>query len=214
MQRGSLDIHLVLAEAAALANEAGLANLSLKALAERLNIKSPSLYNHITSLDELKQELMAYGWGELCRQLEGVLIGESGDEALSIACSTFYEYAVRNPGVFEAMAFCNRNDGRMNTEASRAFMGMLIKVLGKRNIREENACHVMRLVRSFIEGFALLVNNRAFDESQYAVRESFDFGVGVILDCLHKLESEEKNADGPASGPSFHGEEETACLIF
>ena len=61
MQRGSVDIHLVVAEAAALANEAGLSALSLKALAQRLHIKSPSLYNHISNLDELKQELMELG---------------------------------------------------------------------------------------------------------------------------------------------------------
>lgn len=187
MSKGNVDRHLVIMEAAALANEVGFSNVTLKLIAERLNIKTPSLYNHIASLEDLKQELMAYGWQEFTGRLAEVLIGESGDEALRLGCSTFYEYAVENPGVFEAMAFSNSNDGRMKTEASEEFMRILFKVLGKRNIGEENAGQVMRLARSYLEGFTLLVNHGAFDTT-LPLKESFDFGVGVIIDCIHKLE--------------------------
>ena len=198
MPRGNVDKHLVIAEAAALANEIGFSNVSLKLLAERLNIKTPSLYNHIASLEDLKQELMVYGWQDLSGRLAEVLIGESGDEAIRLGCSAFYAYALQNPGVFEAMAFSNRNDGKMNTEASREFMRILFKVLGKRNIGEENAWHVMRLARSYLEGFALLVNHEAFDLSQVPMKDSFDFGVEGIIDCIHKLEAEEERAGGTA----------------
>ena len=191
MPRRGLDRHLIIAETADLANEIGFSNVSLKLLAEKLNIKAPSLYYHFSSLEELKQELMVYGWEELCGKLTEVLIGESGDEALRLGCNTIYDYAVNNPGVFEAMAFSNKNDRRMNMDASREFMRILFKVLGKRNIGEKNAFHVMRLARSYIEGFALLVNNRAFDTSQYPLKESFDFGVEFIINSIHRLETEE-----------------------
>ena len=36
-----------------LADEKGLNNVSLKAVAQKLNIRTPSLYNHIESLDKL-----------------------------------------------------------------------------------------------------------------------------------------------------------------
>ncbi len=58
MGRGCVDKQLIIAEAAALANETGFFNVSLKLLSKRLNIKAPSLYNHITNLEELKQELI------------------------------------------------------------------------------------------------------------------------------------------------------------
>lgn len=35
-----------------LADEKGLNNVSLKAVAQKLNIRTPSLYNHIESLDK------------------------------------------------------------------------------------------------------------------------------------------------------------------
>ncbi len=82
MARAGLDKDIVIRKAAELANETGFENLSLKTLAKELNIKSPSLYNHIGSLEELKQELMLYGW----KQLEVVILGAvsevSGYEAI------------------------------------------------------------------------------------------------------------------------------------
>ena len=194
MPKGYVDKHYVIAETAALANEVGFSNVTLKLVAERLNIKAPSLYNHITGLDELKQELMAYGWGGLTGKLMDVLIGESGDEAIRLAGNAFYEYAIANPGVFEAMAFTKRNDGSMNTEASQEFMRILFKVLGKRNIGQENAEQVLRLARSYLEGFVLLALHEVFDTTRIPLKESFDFGVDTIIDCIHKLEEEKSRS--------------------
>ena len=194
MGRGCVDKQLIIEEAAALANETGFSNVSLKLLSERLNIKAPSLYNHITNLEELKQELAAYGWEELTGKLTEVLIGEAGDEAIRLGCCTFYDYAVANPGVFEAMAFCNGSDGKTDTDASEKFMSILFRVLGKRNIGEKNAYHIMRLARSYIEGFALLAGNEAFDTAKYPLRESFEFGVEAIIESIHRLEKQNDNA--------------------
>ena len=43
---------LVIETACRIADEQGLNNLSLKAVAEKLNVRTPSLYNHIKSLDD------------------------------------------------------------------------------------------------------------------------------------------------------------------
>ena len=45
----------IIETAANLSNKAGLENLSLKMIAEELKIKSPSLYNHVSSLDDIKK---------------------------------------------------------------------------------------------------------------------------------------------------------------
>ena len=65
MAKNIISDELIIETAARLSNEVGLDNLSLKIIAEELNIKSPSLYNHISSLDEIKERLMLYGWKEL-----------------------------------------------------------------------------------------------------------------------------------------------------
>ena len=48
-----------------LADEKGLNNVSLKAVAQKLNIRTPSLYNHIESLDNLLLEVAHNGMRDM-----------------------------------------------------------------------------------------------------------------------------------------------------
>ena len=61
MSNNSISDELIIETSAILSNKIGLENLSLKMIAEELGIKSPSLYNHVSSLDEIKERLMIYG---------------------------------------------------------------------------------------------------------------------------------------------------------
>ena len=51
----------VIKTASDMADRNGLHNVSLKAIAENLGIRTPSLYNHIGSLDELLREIAHSG---------------------------------------------------------------------------------------------------------------------------------------------------------
>ena len=58
-----LDKKTIIEAAANMADERGIANVTLKVLATELGVKSPSLYKHFSGgLDELNKELMLYGW--------------------------------------------------------------------------------------------------------------------------------------------------------
>lgn len=46
MSKNNISDELIIETSACIANRVGLDNLSLKLIAEELNIKSPSLYNH------------------------------------------------------------------------------------------------------------------------------------------------------------------------
>lgn len=68
MARAGIDKKQIVEKAALLANEMGLENVTLKVIADAFGIQTPSLYNHIKSLDDLKKGLMLYG----IKGLEGV----------------------------------------------------------------------------------------------------------------------------------------------
>lgn len=72
----------IIETAANLSNKAGLENLSLKMIAEELKIKSPSLYNHVSSLDDIKKQLMLYGWKQIETLTIEAAVGVTGYEAL------------------------------------------------------------------------------------------------------------------------------------
>ena len=186
MPRGNLDKTKILEAAAALANEISVKKLSLKQLAQKLNIQPPSLYNHVQSLDHLRLDLAAYGWDQAGARIAEALIGVSGDEAIRRACSVFYEYAEENPGVFEAMVYYNRENRTAGGEPDR-LTGILYRLCRARDIAETDAVHVLRIFRSNIEGFALLTRHGVFPADETA-RESFFYGVEFLIAGIRQLE--------------------------
>ena len=64
--KAGLDKKTIIEAAANIADKEGIANVTLKVLANELEVKSPSLYKHFSGgLDELNKELMLYGWRSL-----------------------------------------------------------------------------------------------------------------------------------------------------
>lgn len=56
-------------------NKDGLNKVSLKVIAEKLGIRTPSLYNHIESLDDLLLEVAHKGMREMNSQMIKATIG-------------------------------------------------------------------------------------------------------------------------------------------
>lgn len=182
-----LDKNLIVEKAAQLANEFGLESVTLKLIAEEYGIQTPSLYNHIKNLEDLKKRLMLYGWKNLEEKLLLAVVGVSGYDALRAMCYAFYEYATSNPGVFNAMLWYNKFQDEETVEATKKLFCVLFKIMGILNISEENINHLIRTFRGFLEGYALLVNNGAFG-NLISIRESFELSVEVLLDGIRYLD--------------------------
>lgn len=67
-----------------LADEKGLNNVSLKAVAQKLNIRTPSLYNHIESLDNLLLEVAHNGMRDMNERMMKIAVGKIGKEAIKL----------------------------------------------------------------------------------------------------------------------------------
>lgn len=89
MPKNNISEELIIETSAHISNEIGLDNLSLKIVAEELNIKPPSLYNHISGLDNIKEKLMIYGWKQIENKMIDSAVGVAGYEALKNMCYAF-----------------------------------------------------------------------------------------------------------------------------
>lgn len=189
MARAGLDKKIVIETTAKLANEVGLDHISLKLVAKELGVQTPSLYNHIESLDDLKKGLMLYGWRQLEENLLLSVVGVSGYDALREMCYAFFEYATSNPGVFNAMLWYNKFQDEETLNATKKLFVVLFKIMGTLNISDESINHLIRTFRGFLEGYALLVNNGAFG-NPISIKESFELSVEVMLAGIKTLEEE------------------------
>lgn len=187
MARAGLDKNIVIEKAAELANQIGLDHIQLKTLAESLNIQPPSLYNHIKGLDDLRRELMLYGWRKMEERMLEASAGVNGYAAWEAICRAFYQYATENPGVFSAMLWYNKyRDDEMQGSTDKLF-SVCFQIAAAQGISEENCNHLIRTFRSFLEGFCLLVNNSAFGYS-LPVEDSFDISLKVLIAGMKELE--------------------------
>lgn len=187
MSKRNINDELIVETAACIANKVGLDNLSLKSIAEELNIKSPSLYNHIKNLDEVKQRIMIYGWKQVSEKLVDSAVGVSEYEALKNMFYAFYDYATTNKGIFTAMFFYKKYESAENEKATERLFYIMFKVLKPLDISDDNINHIIRTTRSFLEGFCSLVNNNAFG-NPVSIKESFDLSVEIIINGIKSLE--------------------------
>lgn len=187
MSKNSISDELIIETSAGIANKVGLNNLSLKIIAEELNIKSPSLYNHIASLEEIKQRLMVYGWKQMEEKMLDAAVGVSGYEALKNMCYAFYDYATDNKGVFTAMLWYNKYESADKDKATKRLFDMVFKVMKPLDISDVNINHIIRTLRSFSEGFSLLIINNSFGYP-VSIKESFDLSLEIIMNGIKSLE--------------------------
>ena len=190
MSKNNINEEIIIETAASIVNEIGFENLSLKIIAEKLNIKSPSLYNHISSLDEIKSKLMVYGWKQMEERMIDSAVGVSGYEALRNMCNVFFDYATSNKGVFTAMLWYNKFENDEKEKATERLFNIIFKIMKSLDISDANINHIIRTLRAFLEGFSLLVNNNAFG-NPISIKESFDLSLEVIINGIKSLEGVE-----------------------
>src|SRR5881396_3053667 len=90
-RRVGLDHASVVEAAARLVDEEGIEQLSLGRLAERLGVRTPSLYNHVAGLPGLKHDLVLYCLRDVLDCIIRATIGKSRAEA-------YRAYARETPG--------------------------------------------------------------------------------------------------------------------
>ena len=180
------DKQAIIQAAADLANKDGLNKVTLKELAHILDIRSPSLYNHINGLDDLRDCLMLYGWKQLGDAVTIAAVGKSGDDAVRAMCKSYYDYTVNNPGIFEAMMWFNQNNSLEAGQISEDLTKLTALVLSAYGLDDEEKIHASRMFRSFLQGFSSLVNTKSFADP-VSIENSFDFAIDILLKGLDAI---------------------------
>lgn len=146
----------VVNKAAELANELGdVHQLTLKDLAAALNIKVPSLYNHINGIDGLIYALRIYALTIWYENLRDAMAGKTGSEALWAATISYRSFAHANPGIYQLILPAGETDPEIDRIGWNT-ISLLLLVLGSFGLDGDEALHVVRGFRSLAHGFVSL----------------------------------------------------------
>ena len=155
-RRAGLDQEAVVEAAAKLVDEEGIEQLSLGHLAERLGIRTPSLYNHVAGLPGLKHDLALYCLRDVLNHLLRATIGKSRAEAIFAFANAYRAYARESPGRYGLTLQAPRPGDRELQNNAQLLIEVALAILAPYSLSEENAIHAIRSLRSIVHGFVSL----------------------------------------------------------
>lgn len=156
MPRAGVTHDRVVAEAAAVADEVGLEQLTLAAIAQRFGVTLPSLYKHVGGLDALKRDLAVLGVRELTAALSAAAVGRARSEALHAIANAYRDYSRAHPGRSAAAVRAPERDDAEHLAAGEAAFAVLLAVLDGYGITGEDAIDAIRSLRAVMHGFVTL----------------------------------------------------------
>lgn len=146
----------VVRKAAELANELGdVHQLKLKDLAAELNIKVPSLYNHVKGADGLTQALRIHTVTLSYENLREAMAGKTGRQALWAAAQSYRSFAKANPGIYQLILPADEPDSEVERMGWNS-VSLLLLILASFGLEGDDALHVVRGFRSLAHGFVSL----------------------------------------------------------
>jgi len=156
MPRAGLSTASVVSSAAEIADTEGLEALTLARLASTAGVRTPSLYNHVTGLEDVRRRVALLALREVAAALREAAVGRAGDEALVAAAGAYRAYALRHPGRYAAIQRAPAEGDDEMLAAGAEAVGILLAILRGYGLDEEQTVHATRAVRSALHGFVTL----------------------------------------------------------
>ena len=181
--RKRLNRQKVLIEAIELANVKGLENLNLHELAAALEIKPPSLYNHIKSLVDLKQGIAIEATRALVKRIKDNAVGKSGPEALRAMAWAYLKYVRDNPGMVSAIARAPDKENQEAMAIDKEFIDTGMAIMAGFKMEHTESIHALRAIRCAAHGFAVLELEQGFG-FDLKPDESFEWMINKLVDSF------------------------------
>lgn len=184
-----LDTQTILNAASELAEQKGIENVSLLQVAEKLGVKSPSLYNHFSGFQELSLGIAKLAINRLDDAVRNAAVGRSKDDALMAIALAYREFAKENPELYKAiLRFPDYKDNSIK-EAGHAVVRILYQVMESYRYSKEEIIHFVRGFRSALHGFVSLEEAGFFQDTEVNVDESYEQLVLRFILTLNKKEN-------------------------
>jgi AcrR family transcriptional regulator len=188
---------------AALVDEIGFASLSMGLLAERLGVRTPSLYKHVSSQADLAHRIAVLAMTEVSEAIRDAIGGRAGRDALAAGAQAMRMYVREHPGRYAAgnAARPAGPDDPLIPADGRVVASWAAMLRGYR-LDSSQEIHALRMLRSSLHGFATLEAADGF-QIDTDVDDSFTWMIDFIDHGLQATTAHGTHG-GPARSPADH----------
>lgn len=164
MVRRNLNRQKIIDAAATVLDRDGMEQLTLQKVSKALQVKPPSLFNHISGLPEIKSELTVLGVNQLMEYLTESVDPHSEENLwYQIACG-YRKFAHRHPGLYDAITNAPDELSEKALEEINSPFLWVVKNLGIKDMKFEDQVHTVRIIRSMLHGFIDLEKSGGFKQ--------------------------------------------------
>jgi AcrR family transcriptional regulator len=178
-RRPVLTADRVIDVAADLADREGYANLTLGKVAAKLGVRTPSLYNHLDGLEDLRRRLAVRALAALGDELQRAAVGRSSEDAVRAIAVAYRRFAHAHPGLYATTVPSTEGTEEAIQQAGDAMLRTVLAALSGYGLSEEEAIHATRSVRSAVHGFISLELAGGFGLPA-EVDASFEWLIGLL----------------------------------
>ena len=177
---------IIIAKAVALIEETGQPEVSLHELARRLEIKTPSLYNHIKNTKELQYAVFQFAIDKFVANQKLATENKKKDEAVKAFADAYYSFATENKGLYRLIMSMPSEEDDMEKKMAVPLLNTVVSILSDYALTEETIAHWQRVFRAILHGF---ISQEYLGYFYYYndidLKKSRDIAVQCFLDGLH-----------------------------
>lgn len=183
MPRAGLTTLRVVQEAEDVADEVGLTNMTLAAIAPRLGVRMPSLYKHVAGRDALQRLVAIRAKSELADVFARAAAGQAGAQALTAMFRACRTWAKAHPGRYAATVRAPEAADNEDIRASNAVLEIVLAGLAGYHLTGDDAIDAVRALRATLHGFISLEQAGGFGLPA-DVDRSFDRIIAALTQTL------------------------------
>ena len=185
-----LNEEIIVRAAKELIEQEGFSAFSMRKLAEKLNVRTASLYAHIERMETLFTEV---GLSALREQRDCLLnaIGEKhSDSAVRALAESYRRFAAEHAELYKIIMQMPAGNDAVLREAAAMTAEPFMRVLADYRLSEAQKMHWQRVLRGLMHGFVSEEQAGYFSHYPVPVEESYGIAVRCMIDGLHKEEGE------------------------
>lgn len=189
MARKGLSRDTIVDAAAELAEQKGFESLTLRELADALDVKPASLYNHLQGLPELNVRLAECALDRLMGTLEQSMDGRPVADTLRALAAAYRTFAQEQPQLYRAMMLLPRFSDPGLVARKKAFMDLFVRMLEPLGLPIEQTLHLSRLIRSTLHGYVSMETAGFFRSPLTPSAESYEQATEWLCEQIERMEA-------------------------
>ncbi|MDD5804874.1 TetR/AcrR family transcriptional regulator [Blautia sp. HCP3S3_H10_1] len=185
-----LNKEIIIESAKEMIEKDGIQQFSMRKLAEKLGVKTASLYTHIESMEMLFTQIGLNALNDQKNCLMDAIGEKHGDPAIEAVAEGYRRFAAEHMELYRFIMQMPSGNNEVLKEAAAVTAEPFMKVLDDYCISDSRKMHWQRIIRGLLHGFISEEQSGYFSHFPVPVKESYDIAIGCVIAGLHKEECE------------------------